>query len=173
MPDSPRGIRARRIEADNVVDGVQVVGEVSETRELVALAREVISGGIDVDDLCARNVVTGLQIIRDPSRATVTELRREVLALESRLLAIQPGPDAEVTAELAAARGDVATARAELEGAQPDAGVVLPRLRSAAELVTTVADTTEAAGRTVEGIATIATALAAVGAIAARVLGGS
>ena len=76
MPDERPGIRARRIRAESVVDGVQVVGGMGDgnTAHLLALAREVVAGGIDVDDLRARNVISGLQVIRDPSAATLTEL---------------------------------------------------------------------------------------------------
>ena len=54
-----------KIQADNIITGVQVQGGDAETAwALLALAREMESGGVTaVQDIIAKNLVTGLQYI--------------------------------------------------------------------------------------------------------------
>src|SRR5215472_7338239 len=82
----PGGIHARRIEADNVVSGVQIQGGDAQTASsLIQLAQSIRRGEIRADEIKARNLVSGLQYIADPAQATVEDLRRELLALRAQL----------------------------------------------------------------------------------------
>ena len=66
----------------------------------------------------------------------------------------------------------MSSARVELEQSAPNPDVVIPSLQKAAEVATTVAETADAAGRTIDGIGKIGGAIATAVAIAARLLGG-
>ena len=58
------GIRAGRIKAENVVDGVQLQGDApAEIAGLVELAGAIQRGGIEAEEIEASNVVDGLQFI--------------------------------------------------------------------------------------------------------------
>src|SRR5215470_15543758 len=82
----PGGIHARRIEADNVVSGVQIQGGDTQTvSSLIHLAQSIRRGEIRADEIKARNLVSGLQYIADPAQASVEDLRHELLALRTKL----------------------------------------------------------------------------------------
>src|SRR5260370_17515998 len=84
--NEPGGIDARRIEADNVVSGVQIQGgDAQKASELVQLAQSIRRGEIRAEEIKARNLVSGLQSIADPAQASVEDLRRELLALRTQL----------------------------------------------------------------------------------------
>jgi len=56
------GIRANRIEAENVVDGAQLIGaEAQATAGLIDLAKAIQRGGISAEEIKAKNLVSGLQ----------------------------------------------------------------------------------------------------------------
>ncbi|HEY7496080.1 MAG TPA: hypothetical protein VIH59_33880 [Candidatus Tectomicrobia bacterium] len=83
------GVRAGgRIEADNIVTGVQVQGADAKTaRSLLALAREIESGSVEaVQDIIAKNIVTGLQYIGQGGTApNLEQFRQELAALRAPL----------------------------------------------------------------------------------------
>jgi hypothetical protein len=84
--NEPGGIRARHIEADNVVSGVQIQGGDAQTASsLIQLAQSIRQGKISAEEIRARNLVSGLQYIADPEQATVDDLRRELNALRAQL----------------------------------------------------------------------------------------
>jgi hypothetical protein len=69
--DSASGIRAGRIVADNVVEGVQLQGDVPpDVTGLAELAGAVRRGGIEAEEIEAGHVVDGLQVIADPAPDT-------------------------------------------------------------------------------------------------------
>jgi hypothetical protein len=142
------GIRAGKIEAENVVDGVLLQGGSPEAaRSLVALANAVRRGGITADEIRAGSVVSGLHFVGEQAPTTAADLRAELTALRERVTqAIEAGEIAK--------RGDaedVATALAqaatELEQPQPDGERVVRKLESAAKLLTAVAGAAQAAGQ--------------------------
>jgi hypothetical protein len=142
------GIRAGKIEAENVVDGVLLQGGSPEAaRSLVALANAVRRGGITADEIRAGSVVSGLHFVGEQAPTTAADLRAELAALRERVTqAIEAGEIAK--------RGDaedVATALAqaatELEQPQPDGERVVRKLESAAKLLTAVAGAAQAAGQ--------------------------
>ena len=70
--NEPGCIHARRIEADNVVSGVQMQGADAQTAAaLIHLAQAIRQGHINADEIKARNLVSGLQYIADPAQASV------------------------------------------------------------------------------------------------------
>src|SRR5438132_14156637 len=80
------GIYARRIEAENVVSGMQIQGGDAQTAAgFVQLAQAIRRGDIRADEIKARNLVGGLQYIADPAHASVDDLRRELVALRTQL----------------------------------------------------------------------------------------
>src|SRR5215469_11306428 len=97
--NEPGGIHAHRIEADNVVSGVQIQGGDAQTASsLLQLAQSIRQGKISAEEIKARNLVSGLQYIADPALATVDDLRRELAALRTQLeqaIAAQEFSDAE------------------------------------------------------------------------------
>jgi hypothetical protein len=59
------GIRAGRIVAENVVDGVQITGADAQTAEsLIRAAKDLPLGSITADDIRAKNLVSGVQFQR-------------------------------------------------------------------------------------------------------------
>ena len=141
------GIRAKKIEAENIVDGVQApAGTAEQAAGLVALARAIRSGGIDAEELRAKNVVVGLQVISEPAKANAGDLRQEAAALRKRL-------------ESAAAAGEIAPAEArdaaealgkvveELAGGQPQGSRVVRKLAEVSQILTAAAEAAQAAGK--------------------------
>src|ERR1700730_12995064 len=82
----PGGIHAKRIEAENIVSGIQIQGGDAQTASsLIQLAQSIRQGEITAEEIKARNLVSGLQYIADPAQASVEDLRRELLALRTQL----------------------------------------------------------------------------------------
>src|SRR6266487_5754809 len=80
------GIRAKRIEAENVISGVQIQGsETQSATAFVSLAHAIRRGEISAEEIKARNLVSGLQYILDPTQANIEDLRREVASLHVQL----------------------------------------------------------------------------------------
>jgi|GEM_PF-3829279 len=73
------GIRAGKMTAINVVDGLQVTGhELGETSDISELAKnfEVSGGGIEAEEMVAANVVSGMQILGHSADDFRVELSR-------------------------------------------------------------------------------------------------
>src|SRR2546427_6566013 len=81
------GIRAKRIQADNVVSGVQFQGsDPAQAAALVQLAQAIKRGEITADEaIIAGSVVSGLQYIADPATASTEDLRKELVAFQTKL----------------------------------------------------------------------------------------
>lgn len=153
MKDSPNeattgkgGIRAGRIEADNVVDGVQFQGASPENAQaLIELAQAIQRGGITADEIKAGSVVSGVQFLTGKPPENQDDLRAEVAALRKQVQqAIAAGEipsegDAEDVTEA------LAQAEAELEKPEPAGSRVVRKLKTTAEILTNTAKVAEGA----------------------------
>ena len=158
------GIHAGRIEADNVVDGVQVQGGTPErAAALVEAARAIQRGGITADEIKAGNVVSGLQFLTGKPPEDQTELLAEVAALRAQVqqAIAAGGVDDEGDAE--DVTDALAKTEAELEKPEPNGRRVVRHLESATEILTGAAESVEAArnvGWQIIKLAPVAAALA-------------
>jgi len=144
----PGGIHARRIEADNVVSGVQIQGGDAQTASsLVQLAQSIRQGKISAREIKARNLVSGLQYIADPAQASVEDLRRELLALRTQLEQAIASQEFSDPADAQDAQASLATAETELTKSQPNGNRVLRKLDEFSQIITRSAETADAAGK--------------------------
>jgi hypothetical protein len=140
------GIRAGRIEAENVVDGVQVQGGTSAgAGDLVELARAIQSGGITAGEIKAGNVVSGLQFLAGRPPETRGELRQEVAALRRQVEQAVAAGEFTSRGDAEDVTGALQAAETELNRPQPDGRRVARKLRSAAEVLTGAAEAATAA----------------------------
>jgi hypothetical protein len=171
--NEPGGIHAGRIEAENVVSGIQIQGaDARVASELVQLAQSIRQGQISAEEIKARNLVSGLQYIADPTQASVEDLRRELLALRTQLeqaVALQEFSD---PADAEDAQDSLATAETELAKPQPNGNRVLRKLDEFSQIITRSAETADAAGKLGAWVIRLAPVAAAVWQIAQRILGG-
>jgi len=146
--NEPSSIRARRIEADNVVSGVQIQGgDAQIASELVQLAQSIRQGKISAEEIKARNLVSGLQYIADPAQATVEDLRRELLALRTQLDQAVASQEFSDPVDAEDAQASLATAEIELAKPQPNGNRVLRKLDEFSQIITRSAETADAAGK--------------------------
>jgi hypothetical protein len=144
----PGGIHARRIEAENVVAGVQIQGGDGQTAsELVQLAQSIRQGKISAEEIKARNLVSGLQYIADPAHASVEDLRHELNALRIQLEQAMASQEFSDPADAEDATDSLATAEAELSKLQPNGNRVLRKLDELSQIITRTAETADAAGK--------------------------
>ena len=140
------GIRADRIEAENVVDGVQMQGGTPEdASRLVDLARAIRRGGITADEIKAGSVVSGLQFLAGKPPETPAQLRNEVAALRAQVAeAVTVGeiPNAGDAEDVTDALDKAET---ELAKPDPDGNRVVRKLKAASEILTGTAETAQAA----------------------------
>ncbi len=166
------GIYARRIEADNVVSGTRIQGgDAQSAAALVSLAQAIQCGDISADEIMARNLVSGLQYIADPTQASVDDLRRELANLRTRLeqaIAAQEIPEA---ADADDAQESLTTAETELAKPQPASHRVLRNLDAFSQIVTRSAWTAEAAGELGATVIQLAPLAATVWQIVQKLLG--
>ena len=167
------GIHAGRIDAENVVSGVQIQGgDAHSASALVGLAQSIRRGKISAEDIRARNLVSGLQYIADPTQASVEDLRRELVALRTQLdqaISLQEIPNA---ADADDAKESLATAEAELNKPQPHPNRVLRKLDEFSQIVTRSAESAEAAGKLGAMIIKLAPIAATLWQVAQRLFGG-
>jgi hypothetical protein len=169
------GIRAtEELQAKNVVAGVQIQGGTGEdSAVLVALAKDIRAGGVDARRIVAENVVSGLQFIKDPDRATVADLEKGLATLAERLdEAIAAGEFAGDAADREDAVSALEGARTELGRERPSGSRILRRLGELTDIVTAVADRAEQAGTAVSKLAGLAPMAATIWQVAQRLLGG-
>ncbi|EFH79693.1 hypothetical protein [Ktedonobacter racemifer] len=144
----PGGIRAKRIQADNIVSGIQIQGgDAQSASSLVQLAQAIQRGEITADDITTRNLVSGLQYIADPAHATTEDVRCELASLRQQVetaIAAQEIPDED---EAKAATEDLTVAEKELGKSQPNGEKVLKRLKNVNEILTQSAQAAEQAGK--------------------------
>ena len=142
------GINARRIEAENVVSGVQIQGGDAQTASsLIQLAQAIQRGEISAEEIKARNLVSGLQYIADPAQASVEDLRRELLALRTQLEQAVASHEFSDPADAEDATESLAAAETELAKPQPNGNRVLRKLDELSQIITRSAETADAAGK--------------------------
>ena len=167
------GIRARHIEAVNVVEGVQVRGGDAETAaDLVELAKVIRRGGISAEEIKAQHLVSGLQYITDPTQATANDLRSEIAALRDQLT--QAISNGEITNEADAEDVEeaLATAENELNEPKPKGNRVVRKLAEAAEILTHSAEAAAALGKVGTQVIKLAPIAATLYQIAQKLFGG-
>jgi hypothetical protein len=167
------GIRAGRIEARNVVDGVQVQGgDPAAAAGLVELARAIRRGGITAGQIQAQNLVSGLQYIADPGQATVSDLQREVAALRQQVAgAIAAGEVADED-DAEDAQDALAAAETALAAPEPRGNRAVRKLAEVADILTRSAEVAEALGRVGAQVIKLAPVAATLWQIAQSLFGG-
>ena len=144
----PGGIRAKKIQADNIVSGVQIQGgDPQQAIALITLAQAIRRGEINADEINARQLVSGLQYIADPAQASPQDLYKELVALCTKVdaaIAAQEIPD-EADAE--DTKESLEAAMQELAKAQPNGKRVLRRLDEANTILTKSAEMAQSAGK--------------------------
>ena len=141
------GIHAGRIEAENVVDGVQMQGgDAQMAAGLVELARAIQRRGISAEEIRTGNLVSGLQYIADPTQATPAELRSEIAALQQQVQEAIAAGEISEAADAEDVRDALAKAEAELATPQPQGARVVRKLAEATDILTRSAEVAQAAG---------------------------
>ena len=145
------GVKAGgKIEADNIVTGAQVQGADAETaRELLALARELESGSVEaVQDIIAKNIVTGFQYVGQGGTApNLEQFQQELAALRAQLAqAVKAGEIADAyDAEDAQKAVDRAVEQSQAQ--KPAADKITPQLDRAVKIINQAATAAESAGK--------------------------
>ena len=167
------GIYVRRIDAENVVSGIQIQGgDAQSAAALVQLAQSIRRGDIRADELKARHLVSGLQYIADPSQASVEDLRRELAALRTKLEQAIAAQEIADAADADDAQESLTTAETELAKPQPNGGRVLRKLDALSQIVTRSAEAAEAAGKLGAIVIQLAPLAATLWQVAQKLLGG-
>ncbi len=165
-PTRTGSVRAGRdLKADNIVVGTLIQGADAETaRALLALARELESGSVEaVQDIIAKNVVTGLQYIGQGGTApNLEQFRQELTALREQLdQAVRAGEIADAyDAEDAQKAADRAVEQSQAQ--KPAAEKITPQLEQVTKIIDRAATAAESAGKfqaAVIKLAPVATAL--------------
>lgn len=155
--ERPPGIRARRIEADNVVRGVQAQGVTPEMADrLVSLAQINPGWSIDSDDIVAKNVVDGLQFINYADDATVADLRNGVSAIQSQLEVLKKAGYFGENRSDEMATVAAADALTELHVDSPDGSRVVRGLQWLAAILANAVMASEAAGKVSDSLRVLA-----------------
>ncbi len=171
--NEPGGIHARRIEADNVVSGVQIQGGEAQTASsFIQLAQSIRRGEIRAEEIKARNLVSGLQYIADPAQASVEDLRHELLALRTQLEQAIASQEFSDPADAEDARESLTTTETELAKPQPNGNRVLRKLDELSQIITRSAETADAAGKLGALVIRLAPLAATLWQVAQRLFGG-
>jgi hypothetical protein len=140
------GIRAHRIEAENVVDGAQIRGGTPEdAARLVGLAQAIQRGGITAEEIKAGSVVSGLQFIAGKPPETPAELRDEVAALRAQVAEAVAAGEIRSQGDAEDVTDALDKAEAELAKSDPEGNRVARTLKTASEILTGAAETAQAA----------------------------
>lgn len=171
--NEPGGIHARRIEAENVVSGVQMQGGDAQTASaLIQLAHSIQRGEISAEEIKARNLVSGLQYIANPAQASVEDLRRELIALRTQLEQAIASQEFSDPADSEDATESLATAETELAKPEPNGNRVLRKLDEFSQIITHSAETADAAGKLGALVIRLAPVAATLWQVAQHLLGG-
>jgi len=169
------GIHARRIEADDIVSGTQIQGGDAKTATtLVQLAQAIQRGDISADEIKARNLVSGLQYIADPTQASVEDVRHELAALCAKLVQAIAADEIPDATDAEDAQESLKSAEDELAKPQPYSNRVLRKLDEFSQIVTRSAQTAEAVGKlgAIAMVIQLAPLAATVWQVAQKLLGG-
>jgi hypothetical protein len=168
----PGGIRAKRIQADNVVAGVQFHGgDPAQAAALVQLAQAIKRGDITADDINARNIVSGLQYIADPATASTEDLRKELAAFQMKLEQAITAKELPTAGSVQDVKDSLASAQAELAQPQPDGERVLRKLDEVSKIVTRSAEIAQASGKIGAYVVQLAPVAAVLWQVAQRLFG--
>jgi hypothetical protein len=169
----PGGIHAKRIEAENIVSGIQIQGGDAQTASsLIQLAQSIRQGEITAEEIKARNLVSGLQYIADPAQAGVEDLRRELSAVRAQLEQTMVSQEFSDPADAEDATHSLAVAETELAKPQPNGNRVLRKLDEFSQIITRTAETADAAGKLGALVIRLAPVAATLWQIAQRIFGG-
>ena len=140
------GIQAHTIKADDVVSGVQQQGgTAADSADLVALAKALGTGSIKANSIEAKRVVSGLQFIADPNRATPNQLRQELALLKTQLAAAIAAGEIEDAGDAEDMQAGLTTAETELAKAEPNGNRVVRTLKTVTDILTQSAMAAQAA----------------------------
>jgi hypothetical protein len=171
--DGEVGIRAGKIDATNVVKGVQIQGgDPKEAAALVSLAQGIRSGLISADEIKAKNLVSGLQYISDPASATAEDLKKEIASLRAQLEHAVAGGEFAQAADGEDAKEALGKVEAELASAEPQGGRVVRKLGEVSEIVTRGAEVAEATGKIGSLLIKLAPVAATIWQVAVKLFGG-
>jgi hypothetical protein len=165
------GIRAKHIEAENVVSGIQIQGDTQSAAALVHLAQAIRRGDIQANEIKARNLVSGLQYIADPTQASIEEFRRELTALRECLEQAVTAQEIPDPADAADAKNSLEMAEAELTKTQPSGSRVVRKLDEVCQILTRSAQAADAAGKIGALVIKLAPIAATLWQVAQRILG--
>jgi len=167
------GIRAGRIEAENVVDGVQTQGiAATDAAKLVKLAKAIERGGITAEQIKAGNVVSGLQFLTGVPPAVQDDLHREIAALREQVQQAIAAGEVEKTGDAEDVQDALEKAEAEVAKPEPDGERVVRKLETATKILTRTADLAQAAGKAGSRVIRLAPLAAALWKLAEKILGG-
>jgi hypothetical protein len=168
----PAGIRTKRIQADQVVSGVQIQGgDPAQAAGLIQIAQAIKHGEITADDITARSVVSGLQYLADPPTASAEDLRKELVAFQTKLdqaIASKELPSAGAVQD---AKDSLAAAAAELAQPRPDGERVVRKLDEVSKIVTKSAEIAQASGKIGAVVVQLAPVAAVLWQVAQRLFG--
>ena len=168
----PGSIRAKRIQADNVVSGVQFQGgDPTQAAALVQLAQAIKRGEITADDITAGNVVSGLQYIADPATASTEDLRKELSAFQTKLDQAIAAQELSTPDDAQDAKDSLRAAEAELTKPQPSGQRVLRKLDEVSTIVTRSAEIAQASGKIGAYVVQLAPVAAVLWQVAQRLFG--
>ena len=170
--DERAGIYAKRIDATNVVQGTQIQGTAEQPEQLLALARDLRLGRIEAEDIKATSVVTGLQVVSDPSRATIDELRQEVSQLRADIDELVAGGAFRDSADAEDLSAAANAAEKELNSEVPSGGRVVRKLAEVSDIINRGAEVTESVEQVGTRLAKLAPVAAVLWQLAQRLLGG-
>jgi hypothetical protein len=173
MPEerSP-GIRARRIDAENVIHGSQLQGVPADlAQELLPALKPTVEGGITADHISARNVIEGIQILNSAGVVTVTDMRSQLAVLTAQLKELAANNCFNDPLEGKIALGAAADASAELDPASPDGPRVLGRLERLSHVLKSAVAVCTTAGTLSESLASVASLAEALYHAAQRLFG--
>ena len=166
------GIKAKRIQADHVVSGVQIQGgNPQQAAGLIQLAQAIRRGDITADEIIAQNVVIGLQYISDPTQATADDLRRELTAVRIKVEQAIDAHEFMDQTDAEDAKESLATAENELSKPQPNGSRIMRKLDEANTIITKSAETAEKVGKLGAILMKLAPAVAILWQVAQRIFG--
>jgi hypothetical protein len=168
----PEGIHAKRIQADNVVSGIQIQGgDPAQSAHLVQFAQAIRRGEVSAEDISASSIVSGLQYIADPATAGIDDLRRELTAFRAKLDQVIAAQELPTKDDEQDANESLRLAEAELAKSQPNRQRVLRKLDEVNVIVTKSAEIAQASGKIGAFVVQLAPIAATLWQIAYRVLG--
>lgn len=152
------GIKAGRIAAINVVQGVQVQGaDPAVAGDLAKFVESAPPGaGIEADIIDAENVVSGIQWLAGHPPRTEDELGREIASLKQQLADALRGADLAADVDAEDAREALDKAQTELQSPQPRGNRVVRCLKTVRDILTQTEELKDKAGKTISGLTKLA-----------------